>query len=60
MSTLQEKEIVVKFTVGGYDLDVIDYSELHNALMLKATDDLAMFAVVGNFKSSVTDKKVKS
>lgn len=60
MSTLQEKEIVLKFTVAGYDLDDLDYASFHNHMMVEATKDLSMFAVVGNFKSSVTTKKVKS
>ena len=59
MSTLQEKEIVLKFKIAGYDLDYLDYNSLHNALMFKATEDLAMFAVVADFKSEVNDKKVK-
>ena len=57
---LEEKEIVIKFNVAGYDLDFIDFTEIHNAMMLKATEDLSMFAVVGNFKSEVLTKKVKS
>ena len=60
MSTLQEKEVVLKFKVAGYDLDDIDFTHLHNSMMIHATDLVSLVAVVGNFTSEVNDKKVKS
>lgn len=59
MNIIQEKEIVLKFNVAGYDLDDIDYTDLHNSMMLHATEKLTYIALVGNFTSSITDKKVK-
>jgi hypothetical protein len=60
MKQLKEKEIVFKFNIAGYDLEDIDSVDLHNSVMLYVTQELNMFAVVGNFQSQVNEKKVKS
>lgn len=53
MSKLQEKTVTIAFNIAGYDLEDLDYTAMHNALMLKATEELAMFAVVGGFESHI-------
>jgi len=59
MTTLQEKTMTITFNIAGYDLEDINFTELHNDLMCDVTDRLAMFAVIGGFKSNITGKKDK-
>ena len=57
MTKLEEKTVTIKFTLAGYDLDDIDFTALHNDLMCDVSAHVAMFGVVGNFKSEVTTKR---
>ena len=58
MSTLQEKELVLKFKFAGYDLDTSDYRVLKTKLWLLIGDTIKTEGyLMHDFEFILNDKK---